>query len=68
MKIEELISGKGDNDRIEIEGISLPVRTLKNITKEGYIHLKPEPRSKTVTLWGTTCCACLTEEQLRERG
>jgi len=26
MKIEELISGKGDHEKIEIEGISIPVR------------------------------------------
>jgi hypothetical protein len=68
MQIEELISGKGDDATIEVEGISIPASTLKHLMQEGYVHLKPEGKSKAVTLWGKTCCACLTEEQLRERG
>lgn len=68
MKIEELVSGKGDNEKIEAEGISIPVSALKNLMKEGYIHLRPEAQNKTVTLWGKTACACLTEQQLHERG
>jgi hypothetical protein len=67
MQIEELISGKDDNANIEVDGISIPVHSLKNLMQEGYVHLKPEWQSKAVTLWGKTCCACLTEEQLQEK-
>jgi len=68
MKIEELISAKGDNEQIAVEGISIPVRAMQNLMKEGYVHCRPEPQNKTVTLWGKTCCACLTEGQLHEGG
>jgi len=32
MKIEELISGKGDREKIEIEGISIPVSALRSFS------------------------------------
>jgi len=67
MKIEELVSGKDDATNIEMEGISIPVRTLRNFMENGYVHLKPERQSKSVTFWGKTCCACFTEEQLQEK-
>jgi hypothetical protein len=67
MKIEELISGKGDNEKIETLGISIPVSALKDLMTEGYLQLKPDPKSKTVTLCGKTCCACFTEQHLQER-
>jgi hypothetical protein len=67
MNIEELVSGQGDTTSIEVDGISIPLRTLKNFMEKGYVHLKPERQSKSVTFWGKTCCACFTEEQLQEK-
>lgn len=67
MKIEELISGKNDNEVIEIEGVSIPISALKNLIKDGYINLKAYKEEKTFSLWGKTCTACLTEQELREK-
>ena len=67
MKIEELISGKNDNEEIEIEGVSIPTSALKNLMKDGYVNLKAYKEEKTFSLWGKTCTACLTEQELREK-
>ncbi|NQT56803.1 MAG: hypothetical protein HQ551_11320 [Desulfobacteraceae bacterium] len=67
MKIEELISGKNDNEVIEIEGVSIPISALKNLIKDGYVNLKAYKEEKTFSLWGKTCTACLTEQELREK-
>ncbi|MBL7212195.1 MAG: hypothetical protein ISS61_07445 [Desulfobacteraceae bacterium] len=67
MKIEDLISGKKDNDEINVEGYSLPVSSLKNLLEEGYEHLEPYKNEKTFSLWGKRCTGCLTGEQLRNR-
>jgi len=67
MKIEELVSGKNDNEKIDIEGISIPVSTLKDLIKDGYVNLKAYPGEKTFSMWGKTSTACLTEQQLLER-
>ena len=67
MKIEELISGKNDNEEIEIEGVSIPISALKNLIKDGYVNLKAYKEEKTFSLWGKTCTACLTEQELREK-
>ncbi len=68
MKIEEMISGKNDNDEINIKGSSIPVSSLRNLLEEGYEHLVPYKSEKTFSLWGKRCTVCLTEEQLRNRG
>jgi len=67
MKIEELISGKNDNEEIKIEGVSIPISALKNLMKDGYVNLKAYKEEKTFSLWGKTCTACLTEQELREK-
>lgn len=67
MKIEELISGKNDNEVIEIEGVSIPISALKNLINDGYVNLKAYKEEKTFSLWGKTCTACLTEQELREK-
>lgn len=67
MKIEDLVSGKNDQDNVDIEGISIPVPALKELMKDGYEHVKLYKENRTFSLWGKTCTACLTEEQLRER-
>ncbi|MFW6115382.1 MAG: hypothetical protein ACOC6E_03695 [Thermodesulfobacteriota bacterium] len=67
MKIEELVYGKDDNATIKMEGISIPVRTLKSLMESGYVHLKPEKQGDAITFWGKTRCACFTEEQLQDK-
>jgi hypothetical protein len=67
MNIEELISGKDDSEKVELGGISIPVNSLKSLMQEGYVNLRPEPKSKSVVLWGKTVCACFREVQLQER-
>lgn len=52
MKIEELISGKNDNEVIEIEGVSIPISALKNLINDGYVNLKAYKEEKTFSLWG----------------
>jgi len=68
MKIEELIAGKNDNGKIEIDGISIPVLALKNLLKEGYENLRIYKENNTFSLWGKNCTACFSEEQLLKRG
>jgi hypothetical protein len=65
MKIEELVAGKKDDDSVSVEWASLPVTGLKHLIEEGYIHLQAYREEKTFSLWGKTCTACLTEEQIR---
>ncbi len=67
MKIEEIISGRNDQEDVDIEGISIPVLALKELIKDGYEHVKLYKENNTFSLWGKTCTACLTEEQLRQR-
>ncbi|MEJ2723299.1 MAG: hypothetical protein P8175_01395 [Deltaproteobacteria bacterium] len=67
LKIEELVAGKGDRDEVDVNGFSLPVSALKNFLNDGYVFLQPYKENKTFSLWGKTCTACFTEEQIRER-
>jgi len=67
MKIEELISGKNEQDRVSIDGTSIPVKVLKNLLDEGYVHLRPYKENKTFSFWGKSCTACFTEDQLLKR-
>ena len=67
MKIEELISGKGDQKEIRLEWASIPVSVLKSLMEDGYVHIKPYKENKTFSLWGKTCSACFTEQELRQR-
>lgn len=64
MDIEELIA-RGESE-INIDGISIPVQTLKKLKEEGYSHLKVYRVNRTITVWGKNCSACFTEEQLHE--
>ena len=50
MKIEGLISGKTDNDKIDIEGSSIPVSSLRNLLKDGYEDLAFYKNEKTFSL------------------
>ncbi|MBW1680230.1 MAG: hypothetical protein JRF59_01865 [Deltaproteobacteria bacterium] len=66
-RIEDLISRASDQDSIQVDGISIPVGALKKLKEEGYENLRVYQENKTVSMWGKTCTACFTEEQLRER-
>lgn len=67
MKIEDLIAGKNDDAEVKLENASIPVSALKRFLEDGYVHIKHYKENNTFTLWGKTCSACFTEEQLRER-
>ncbi|MFP4085568.1 MAG: hypothetical protein ACLFUL_02150 [Desulfobacteraceae bacterium] len=66
MKIEELLSGKSDDQEITVDGISIPTQSLRKLVAEGYENLKVYEENHTLSLWGKTCSACFTEEQVRE--
>jgi len=65
--IQDLVSGKNDGKEVDVDGLSIPIRTLKKLLEDGYTHVKVYKENKTVSLWGKTCAACFTEQQLRER-
>ena len=65
MKIEELIAGNRDQEDILIHGTSIPASSLKKLMDAGYIHLQPYPEEKTFSMWGKTCSACFTGQDLR---
>ena len=67
MKIEDLISGKGDSEKVSVGNVSLPVSALKSFIKDGYVHVKPYMSEKTFSMWGKTCTGCFTEQEILER-
>jgi hypothetical protein len=67
MKIEELVSGKNDDQEVALRGIAFPVSGLKSLMAEGYVNLRPYRENRTISVWGKTCSACLTEQQVRDR-
>ena len=68
MKIEELISGKNDTAEIYLEGMAIPVKSMKKLLDDGYVYIQAHKENGTVTIWGKTCTACLNPEQIRARG
>jgi len=66
MKIAELISGKGGQDRVSIEGFSVPVAALKKLLNEGYENILFYKENKTLSLWGKTCTVCFSEDHLEK--
>ena len=66
-RIEELLKGKKDHEKVHIDWTSLPVEALKKLGKDGYDHLTSYKENRTFCLWGKNCSACLTEKQIRER-
>lgn len=64
MKIEELVSGKKDQEEINLDGTAIPSTALKKLLERGYIHLKSYKENKTFVFWGKTCSACFTKEDL----
>ncbi len=67
VKIEELVKGKGEQDRTTVEGLDVPVAALKSLVQQGYEHLRVYKDSKTLSLWGKTVSACLTLDQMQEK-
>lgn len=67
MKIQEVISGKREEESVNLDGSSVPVAVLKNLSKEGYENLRVYKDNKTFSLWGKTCSACFSVERLQER-
>ncbi|HDZ23483.1 MAG TPA: hypothetical protein ENH70_02965 [Desulfobacteraceae bacterium] len=67
MKIQDLIAGKNEQDSVVIDGTSIPVKVLKDLTDEGYVHVRPYKENRTFSFWGKSCTACFTEDQLLER-
>ena len=67
MKIQEVISGKSEQESVNIDGFSIPIAALKNLSKEGYENLRVYKENKTFSLWGKNCSACFTLELLQER-
>ena len=66
-KIEELITGKGEQDSVNIEGLAVPLAALKNLKQQGYEHVRAYRDNKTLSLWGKTVSACFTPEELQEK-
>jgi len=67
MKIEEVIAGKKDQESVNMDGMSVPVGTLRKLSEEGYVNLRYYKDNKTFSFWGKNCTACFTQEQLQER-
>ena len=65
--VQDLVSGIDDREEINVDGLSIPIQTLKRLMGEGYAHLRVYEENRTVSLWRKTCCACFTEQQLRGR-
>ena len=66
MKVEELIAGKKDEEKVSVDGVPVPVATIRRLHEQGYVHLNYYKDNRTFSLWGKTCTACFTLEQLQE--
>ena len=67
MKIDEVVSGKDDNEEINIGGMRVPVSSLKGLIKDGYEYMQPYKTEKTLSLWGKTRTGCFTRDQIISR-
>jgi hypothetical protein len=67
MKLEELISGKNGQEEVNLEGVSIPASALKRLMDEGYLRVRSYKENSTFFLWGKTCSACLTKEEIFKR-
>lgn len=66
MKVEELIAGKKDEEKVSVDGVPVPVATIRRLHEQGYVHLNYYKDNRTFSLWGKNCTACFTLEQLQE--
>ncbi len=67
MQIKELVSGKGNGDKVSVGNTSLPVSSLNKFVEEGYVNILPYETEKTFSMWGKTCTGCFTEQEILER-
>ena len=67
MKIEDLVSGKGDSETVAVGNVSLPVSALNRFIRDGYAHVRPYEAEKTFSMWGKACTGCFTEEEILKR-
>jgi hypothetical protein len=64
MRVEELVSGKNEQDSVSIDGTPIPVKSLNKLLAEGYVQVQPYKENRTFSFWGKSCTACFTEAQL----
>ena len=67
MKIEDLVSEKGDSEKVPVGNVSLPVSALNKFIRDGYVHVRPYQAEKTFSMWGKACTGCFTEQEILER-
>jgi hypothetical protein len=67
MKIEDVTAGRNAQEKVDLDGLQVPVAALKNLLNEGYIHIKTYRENRTFSLWGKNCTACLSMEQIQEK-
>jgi hypothetical protein len=67
IKIEDVIAGKGEQESVSVDGLSVPVAALRNLSQEGYVNLRVYKDNTTFSLWGKNCSVCFTLEQLQEK-
>lgn len=67
MRIDEVVSGKDDNEEINIGGIKVPVSSLKNFIKDGYEYMQPYSEEKALSLWGKIRTGCFTRDEIISR-
>ncbi|MDQ1335589.1 MAG: hypothetical protein QG552_2539 [Thermodesulfobacteriota bacterium] len=67
MKIEELISGKSNGEKVSVGNVSLPVSALKKFVADGYVRVRPYESEYTFSMWGKACTGCFTEQEIIER-
>lgn len=66
MKIEDLIAGKRDDEQVSIEGCRASVSALKRLMSEGYEQIRVYGQARTFSVWGKSCTACFSEEQMAD--
>jgi hypothetical protein len=66
MKIQDLIADKGDRDQVSVEGCRASVSALRRLMEGGYEHIRVYGQTKTFSLWGKSCTACFSEEQMAD--
>jgi hypothetical protein len=50
MNIQDLIYGKNDREEVDVDGLSIPIRTLKKLMGDGYAYLRVYKENRTVSL------------------
>jgi hypothetical protein len=66
MRVEELVSGKNEQDSVSIDGTPIRVKSLNKLLAEGYVQVRSYKASRTFSFWGKSCTACFTEAQLMD--